>query len=119
MDESANNSLNTPMISKSANKSLNTSFDKSGDALAMNMMLTLDHNIKKQQRYKKTPQALKYCKIYMKVHFLKGITIAIYILLAFCEIPTWCLERDDIKDYTTCDIDKFPNSGMPKLPHYL
>ena len=41
----------------------------------------------------------------------------VYIMMAFFQIPTWCLDKDDIKDLVTCDNHIYPNSHIPKMPH--
>lgn len=93
-----------------------SSYNKPDDVLKQNLMLSIDQEIRKEQRYKKTPQAEGYHALYRRFYFMKHVVLVLYVAMAFFEIPTWCLDREDIKDYVYCDYEIYPNSGLPKLP---
>lgn len=73
-------------------------FSRQDDILAQNLTMLLDHEIKKDQRSKTTEKALKLKKIYYKVYFLKYVALYIYMFMVFFEVPTWCLNKTNIKD---------------------
>ena len=91
--------LRQPLMNRTTSR---TSFKDAGenDFITQNIIISLDNAIKWEKRTKKTPEALKYKKIYSRIQFIKYITLFVYVTFIFFEIPTWCLDRDDIKDYT-------------------
>jgi hypothetical protein len=60
-----------------------------GDVLAQNVFISLDKAIKFEKSVKKTPEGKKYLDLFVKLHFIKHITVLIYFLFMFFEIPTW------------------------------
>ncbi|CAI2380053.1 unnamed protein product [Moneuplotes crassus] len=104
--------------SSSGKRAMGKSYD-GDDLLTKNLMLSIDYEIKKKRRTKKTPKAEKYRRIYKKLQFFKYFSLAVYVLLAFFEIPTWCIENEKVKDYSTCDKEVYPNSGIPKIPFLM
>ncbi|CAI2359144.1 unnamed protein product [Moneuplotes crassus] len=109
--------LDKPLLSPSNRSSFIESSQNIGDdILGQNILISLDRAIKWEERTKHTPRAKKYKKIYQKILFIKYITLAVYFMFIFFEIPTWCIDRDDIEDLSTCDSHIYPTSGLPKMP---
>ncbi|CAI2386869.1 unnamed protein product [Moneuplotes crassus] len=92
---------------------------KYDDVLAQNMVMALDKAIRKEQRTETGEKAKKYQIFYYKVYYVKYVTLYIYMFMVFFEVPSWCLTNSNIKDRRRCDPDVYPNSGIPKLPHYI
>mmetsp|Transcript_17013 Transcript_17013/g.14943 ORF Transcript_17013/g.14943 Transcript_17013/m.14943 type:complete len:572 (+) Transcript_17013:23-1738(+) len=111
--------MKSPLLSASNRSSFKESAQEiAEDVLGQNLIISLDNAIKEEERIKKTPKAAKYLKIYKRILPLKYITLGVYFLFIFFELPTWCMDRNDIINLTTCDNHIYPNSGLPYMPQY-
>ena len=89
-----------------------------GDVLAQNIFLSLDKAIRFERGIIDTEEARKYLKIFRKIQWIKTLTLYVYFFFMFFEVPTWCVNRNEIPN-STCDNHIYPNSGIPKMPHYV
>ena len=94
--------MTNPLLTASNRSSFKESAQEiADDVLGQNIIISLDNAIKEEERTKKTSKAIRYRKIYKNLLFIKYITLGIYFLFIFFELPTWCMDRNDIKNLVT------------------
>jgi len=83
----------------------------SSDLRISQAALYIRYAIKGKLRIRDDPQSRVLRILYHKIHYLRVLTMTVYLLLSFFETPTWCSSAE-------CKVNgkSVPMSNLPKLP---